>query len=485
MVGRLRVLHALVALLCLCDVSSFRASPAPSRRRVAGLRVRAFEEVSSGGEEPTLPGRKRRQSRTMQKRELNKSLEMNKKLPAWERKLREQNRERAQARNARSAARKRSRSKVATFRARQQHFEEKWRKEAEVLQVAKTRDYSTPLEEVVLERPVDGKVLKLERFGAWVDIGAEVAGLMHIKDIRADKFVEYVRDEVQVGDAITVYPKYVNTDAKKLGLRGYSEDEQYARGPQADDDYIPMDQRIPVADIPVGLEVTGRVVKLSNFGAYVDIGSTSTAFLHINAWPHREPGSRPHEAFEVGETLKAIYVEDVDTKKNRIKLTGHKQEWAFTAEEYSDFAAEGDGGDADVDVAALEAEAAALESEFAVAGQEGEGDDDDDAFDDGSSWTFTVGPEGDLGLPGVPLPDAEGAEEEQAAAQDEGEFFMAAEDLESFLQGDAFEEEEEEADAPKPRPRRHQDDKDIDMDAVGGERASEVVVHDFEDEFEA
>jgi len=63
-----------------------------------------------------------------------------------------------------------------------------------------------------------GIVRNIQPFGAFVDIGAETDGLVHISELR-DDFVEKVEDVVQVGDVVTVRVKEVDAEREHRQLR--------------------------------------------------------------------------------------------------------------------------------------------------------------------------------------------------------------------------------------------------------------------------
>lgn len=158
-----------------------------------------------------------------------------------------------------------------------------------------------------------GQVRNLVRHGAYVDIGAIRDGLVHIRDMSTD-FIHSPSDVVRSGDTVTVWVKYVNTVTNVLGLSMLKPTRGFV-------------ERMPVHDIEIGKRYEGIVERVTNYGAYIDIGAERLAFLHVSAiW-----GRRPRQTLEylrIGQKLWA-HVDDVDEIRSHIKLRargkGHRE----------------------------------------------------------------------------------------------------------------------------------------------------------------
>jgi len=90
-----------------------------------------------------------------------------------------------------------------------------------VLDVCSYRPNSTWTGDLSIDQELQARVLKIERFGAWVDVGAEIPALLHIKEISESQFTEYVSDVLSVNDSLPVFVKYADSDNKKLSVRGF------------------------------------------------------------------------------------------------------------------------------------------------------------------------------------------------------------------------------------------------------------------------
>ena len=78
-----------------------------------------------------------------------------------------------------------------------------------------------------------------------------------------------------------------------------------------------------IADLKVGMELTGTVRNVVDFGAFVDIGVHQDGLVHISEITDRYI-KHPSEVLKVGQIVK-VWVKDVDIKKNRIGLTMKKK----------------------------------------------------------------------------------------------------------------------------------------------------------------
>ena len=146
----------------------------------------------------------------------------------------------------------------------------------------------------------EGKVLRLERFGAFVDIGAEVDGLVHISEMAAGR-VEKPSDVVSEGDVVAVWVKEVDRKSRRIGLTMMEPPE------------------IDIRALKPDMALTGRVVRLESFGAFVDIGAGRDGMIHVTEMGRGYVGS-PSEILSVGDEVQ-VRVLEVDPRRGRISLS--------------------------------------------------------------------------------------------------------------------------------------------------------------------
>lgn len=149
----------------------------------------------------------------------------------------------------------------------------------------------------------EGIVRSLTNFGVFVDIGG-VDGLVHISELSWDR-IDHPSDVVAVGDKVQVYVKDFDRDRDRISL-GYKRAE--------DDPYADIESRFPQGSI-----VSGKVVRMFNFGAFVEIAEGVDALCHISQISSRHL-SHPSEVLKEGQVVEARVL-DVNNESRRISIS--------------------------------------------------------------------------------------------------------------------------------------------------------------------
>jgi predicted RNA-binding protein with RPS1 domain len=154
---------------------------------------------------------------------------------------------------------------------------------------------------------VEGTVRKIMPFGAFVDLGG-VDGLIHISDLSYDR-TNYGENAVakHVKEGQTVRVKVLKIDWENnrlsLGLK------QLAADPFA----------VAANEIKEGAEVTGRVVRLAEFGAFVELAPGVDGLVHVSEIAHRRINT-PADVLKVDEVVKAKVLK-IDPANRKISLS--------------------------------------------------------------------------------------------------------------------------------------------------------------------
>lgn len=147
---------------------------------------------------------------------------------------------------------------------------------------------------------VTGTIKRVSEFGAFVDIGAGRDGLLHISELSTSR-VNKVTDVVQEGLEVTVWIKELDRERNRISLT------MIAPGTKT------------IRDLETGELVTGTVTRLTNYGAFVDIGLERDAMLHV-----KEMGdgyvAKPEDVVKLGEVIEAR-ISGVDPRRGRIDLS--------------------------------------------------------------------------------------------------------------------------------------------------------------------
>ena len=147
---------------------------------------------------------------------------------------------------------------------------------------------------------IQGKVVRLEKFGAFVDLGAETDGLVHISEM-ATRRVNKPSDVVSEGDVVSVWIKEVDRKQRRISLT-------MVEPPDVD-----------LRSLKPDTVLTGKVVRLESFGAFVDIGAGRDGMIHVTEMGRGYVGS-PSEILSVGDEVQ-VRVLEVDPRRGRISLS--------------------------------------------------------------------------------------------------------------------------------------------------------------------
>jgi small subunit ribosomal protein S1 len=176
------------------------------------------------------------------------------------------------------------------------------------------------LESITEGKEVDGEVKNITEYGVFVDLGG-VDGLLHITDMSWGR-VKHPSDLFSVSDQITV--KILKIDLEKervsLGIKQLTPDPWLAAAEK----------------YPVTSRVLGRVVSLTDYGAFVELEEGIEGLIHISEMSWTRKIRHPSKVVSVGEEIEAVVL-DIKPNNRRISL-GMKQvapnPWDVIAEKY-------------------------------------------------------------------------------------------------------------------------------------------------------
>src|SRR5579884_631728 len=168
---------------------------------------------------------------------------------------------------------------------------------------------------------VTGTVKNLTEYGAFVDLGG-IDGLLHVSDLSYEN-VSHPSDVVQVGQQVTV--KVLKFDREKerisLGLKQMRPDP-----------WIDIETRYPPQS-----RVIGRVVSITDYGAFVKLEPGVEGLIHISEMTWSRRMKHPAKVVKVGDEVEAVVL-DIKARERRISL-GIKQleadPWTTVEERYS------------------------------------------------------------------------------------------------------------------------------------------------------
>jgi small subunit ribosomal protein S1 len=152
-----------------------------------------------------------------------------------------------------------------------------------------------------------GQVKNLTDYGAFIDLGG-IDGLLHITDMSWGR-IGHPSEMFNVGDELRVVVLKFDPSAERvsLGLKQIQEDPWH----RADEKY------------PVGTRVRGKVVSLTDYGAFIELEQGVEGLVHVSEMTWNKRVKHPSKMLEVGVEVEAVVL-DIDPKAKRIAL-GMKQ----------------------------------------------------------------------------------------------------------------------------------------------------------------
>lgn len=156
------------------------------------------------------------------------------------------------------------------------------------------------LSDLKVKMPLRGVVTKIELFGAFVDVGIDTLGLVHISKIKRES-LKRIQDVLQEGQEIEVWVDRVDPEAGRLELS------------------MIRPIQLQWKDIKPGMRVSGEVVRLEKFGAFIEIGAVRPGLVHVSEMSSGYV-SDPSEVVNVGDQVEVVVL-DFDRKKRQIRLS--------------------------------------------------------------------------------------------------------------------------------------------------------------------
>ena len=150
---------------------------------------------------------------------------------------------------------------------------------------------------------LEGTVSRIVDFGAFVDLGG-VDGLIHISELSWGR-VKKVSDVLREGDKVTVYVLEVDKDKNKISLSLKDSEKN---------PWVLAKDKYKISDV-----VEGKVVRLVDFGAFVELEEGVDGLVHISQICQKHI-AKPEEVLSIGQVVKAK-VTEIDTDNKKISLS--------------------------------------------------------------------------------------------------------------------------------------------------------------------
>ena len=150
---------------------------------------------------------------------------------------------------------------------------------------------------------VMAKVVSLQSFGAFVEINGFKA-LLPISEISRERIAD-IADALKVGDEFEVLVLKADWEHERISVS--------RKALLAD----PWDNA--AEKYPEGTKITGRIVRISNFGIFIELESGIDGLVHISELDNIRPGTNIQKLYKIGDKM-SVTVKDVNQASRRIAL---------------------------------------------------------------------------------------------------------------------------------------------------------------------
>ena len=171
----------------------------------------------------------------------------------------------------------------------------------QLLPAAKAEQKKALFEKIAVGDVVDGVVKNVTDFGAFIDLGG-ADGLLHISEMSWGR-VENPKKVFTVGDKVKVLIKEINGEKIALSLK-FPEANPWLTAAE---------------DFAVGNVVKGKVARMTDFGAFVELAPGVDALLHVSQIS-REHVAKPSDVLSIGQEIEAKVV-DFNGEDKKISLS--------------------------------------------------------------------------------------------------------------------------------------------------------------------
>jgi len=156
---------------------------------------------------------------------------------------------------------------------------------------------------------VEGKVVVMADYGAFVEIAPGVEGLIHVSEMSWSQHLRSAQDFMTVGDTVKAVILTLDREERKMSL-GIKQ-------------LVPDPWEVVEGKYGVGSKHTAKVRNFTNFGVFVELEEGIDGLIHISDLSWQKKIKHPSEFCKVGDELNVVVLE-IDRENRRISL-GHKQ----------------------------------------------------------------------------------------------------------------------------------------------------------------
>jgi len=182
--------------------------------------------------------------------------------------------------------------------------------------------WTTVAEKYPVGSRIEGRVVSLTDYGAFVEVAEGIEGLVHVSEMSWTRKVRHPSKIVQVGDMVEAAVLNVDPERKRISL-GMKQ-------------VMPDPWEVIDEKYPVGTTLEGRIKNVTDFGVFIGIEDGIDGLVHISDLSWSKRVKHPSEIYKKGDVVKAVVL-NVDKENRRFSL-GIKQAqidpWERVAERF-------------------------------------------------------------------------------------------------------------------------------------------------------
>lgn len=189
----------------------------------------------------------------------------------------------------------------------------KYDQEDEKVSLGLKQKKSNPWDAVLEKYPegteVEGKIVSLTNYGAFIELEEGVEGLIHVSEMSWTKKVRQPSSIVNMGDVVKAVVKDLDVERKRISL--------------SMKEILPNPWKEVAEANPIGAVVQGTVRNITDFGVFVGLEEGIDGLVHVSdlSWSQRQ--KNPQEIFKKGDEI-TVKILNIDVDKERLSL-GIKQ----------------------------------------------------------------------------------------------------------------------------------------------------------------
>ncbi len=156
---------------------------------------------------------------------------------------------------------------------------------------------------------IEGKVVSLAEYGAFVELEPGIEGLIHVSEISWTKRIKHPSKVVSVGDTVEAVVLDVSERERKISL-GMKQIE-------------PNPWSVIEQKYPINTQVAGTIRNITNFGIFVGLEEGIAGLVHVSDISWTEQIKHPSEKYKKGDNVEAVVLK-IDKENEKFSL-GIKQ----------------------------------------------------------------------------------------------------------------------------------------------------------------